>query len=205
MKPTIIFHKGDLPDGLDLGNEVAVDTEAMGLNHYRDGLCLVQISSGNGECHLVHLDRETYDAPNLCALMGDENVLKIFHFARFDVATMLVHLGVVTAPIFCTKIASKLCRTFTDRHGLKDLCKEILNIDISKQQQTSDWGARELTEDQLNYAATDVLYLHKLKEILTGMLEREHRDEIANDCFEFLPSRAVLDAMGFNEDIFSHS
>ena len=205
MEPKIIFHKGDLPDGLDLGNEIAVDTETMGLNHFRDDLCLVQISSGNGECHLVQLDRDTYEAPNLAALMENKDVLKIFHFGRFDIGTILMHLGVVTAPVFCTKIASKIGRTFTDRHGLKDLCKELLHVDVSKHQQTSYWGAQDLTKEQMTYAATDVLYLHQLKKILTDILDRERRDAIAQDCFDFLPSMAILDVMGYeNTSVFDH-
>lgn len=205
MELKIILHKGDLPADLDLGNEVAVDTEAMGLNHFRDGLCLVQLSKGNGECHLVQLDRQTYEAPNLVKLMENENVLKIFHFARFDVSAMLMHLGVMTYPIFCTKIASKIGRTFTDKHGLRELCKELLDIDISKHQQTSDWGSPELTKAQLTYAATDVLHLHRLKHMLVDILKREDRELIAKDCFNFIPSRALLDVMGYSEmDVFAH-
>lgn len=201
----ITLHKGDLPDGLSFGSSVAVDTETMGLNPNRDPLCLVQLSSGDGNAHLVQLDRDTYDAPNLRKLMGDPNVLKIFHFARFDVAMMQKYLGVVTAPIYCTKIASKLVRTYTDRHGLKDLSRETVGVDMSKQQQSSDWGAATLTEAQLAYAASDVLHLHAIKKVLDGMLVREGRTELAKACFAFLPVRAALDLAGWpEEDIFSH-
>lgn len=201
----ITLHKGDLPDGLTFGDSVAVDTETMGLNPNRDPLCLVQLSAGDGNAHLVQLDRNTYNAPNLRALMGNEKVLKIFHFARFDVAMMQRYLGVVTTPIYCTKIASKLVRTYTDRHGLKDLARELVGIDMSKQQQSSDWGADTLTEAQLAYAASDVLHLHAMKEVLDGMLEREGRTEMAKACFAFLPVRAALDLAGWPEDdIFAH-
>lgn len=201
----LTLHKGDLPDGLDLGNSVAVDTETLGLNPHRDPLCLVQLSAGDGNVHLVQLDRGTYNAPNLRKLMADNSVLKIFHFARFDVAVMQRYLGVVTAPIYCTKIASRLVRTYTDRHGLKDICRELVNIDLSKQQQSSDWGAATLSEAQLAYAASDVLHLHALKEILDGMLLREGRLELAKACFAFLPVRASLDLAGWSEeDIFAH-
>jgi ribonuclease D len=201
----ITLHKGDLPDGLSFGSSVAVDTETMGLNPNRDPLCLVQLSSGDGHAHLVQLDRDTYDAPNLRKLMGDPNVLKIFHFARFDVAMMQKYLGVVTAPIYCTKIASKLVRTYTDRHGLKDLSRETVGVDMSKQQQSSDWGAETLTEAQLAYAASDVLHLHAIKKVLDGMLVREGRTELAKACFAFLPVRAALDLAGWpEEDIFAH-
>jgi ribonuclease D len=201
----ITLHKGDLPDGLSFGTSVAVDTETMGLNPNRDPLCLVQLSAGDGNAHLVQLDRATYRAPNLKALMGNSGVLKIFHFARFDVAMLQRYLGVVTAPIYCTKIASKLARTYTDRHGLKDLVREILNIDMSKQQQSSDWGARELSDAQKSYAASDVIHLHELKAALDSMLEREGRIPMANACFAFLPVRASLDLAGWpEEDIFAH-
>ena len=201
----ITLHKGDLPDGLTFGDSVAVDTETMGLNPNRDPLCLVQLSAGDGNAHLVQLDRNTYNAPNLRALMGNEKVLKLFHFARFDVAMMQRYLGVVTTPIYCTKIASKLVRTYTDRHGLKDLARELVGIDMSKQQQSSDWGAETLTEAQLAYAASDVLHLHAMKEVLDGMLEREGRTEMAKACFAFLPVRAALDLAGWPEDdIFAH-
>ncbi|MBI1262123.1 MAG: ribonuclease D [Rhizobiales bacterium] len=202
---TVTLHRGDLPDGLTFGNSVAVDSETMGLNPQRDPLCVVQLSAGDGTAHIVQLDRGTYRAPNLRALMGNPDVLKIFHFARFDVAMIQRYLGVVTSPIYCTKIASKLVRTYTDRHGLKDLTREILNIDMSKQQQSSDWGAADLTEAQLAYAASDVLYLHQLKDALDGMLQREGRTELANACFAFLPVRAALDLSGWPDvDIFAH-
>lgn len=201
----ITLHKGDLPDGLTFGDSVAVDTETMGLNPNRDPLCLVQLSAGDGNAHLVQLDRNTYNAPNLRALMGNEKVLKIFHFARFDVAMMQRYLGVVTTPIYCTKIASKLVRTYTDRHGLKDLARELVGVDMSKQQQSSDWGADTLSEAQLAYAASDVLHLHAMKEVLDQMLEREGRTEMAKACFAFLPVRAALDLAGWPEDdIFAH-
>ncbi|KAB7742751.1 ribonuclease D [Parvibaculum sedimenti] len=201
----ITLHKGDLPAGLSFGSSVAVDSETLGLNPHRDPLCLVQLSAGDGNAHLVQLDRSTYDAPNLRALMADPSVLKIFHYARFDVAVMQKYLGVVTTPIYCTKIASKLVRTYTDRHGLKDLCKELLNIDLSKQQQSSDWGAEKISEAQLAYAASDVTHLHELKAILDRMLAREGRIELAKACFAFLPVRASLDLAGWpEEDIFAH-
>lgn len=201
----ITLHKGDLPNGLTFGSSVAVDTETMGLNPNRDPLCLVQLSAGDGNAHLVQLDRDSYDAPNLRALMGNGDVLKIFHFARFDVAMMQKYLGVVTTPVYCTKIASKLVRTYTDRHGLKDLARELVGVDMSKQQQSSDWGADKLTEPQLAYAASDVLHLHAMKAVLDGMLEREGRVELAKACFAFLPVRAALDLAGWPEDdIFAH-
>jgi ribonuclease D len=200
------LHKGDLPDGLDLGPVVGVDSEAMGLRIGRDPLCLVQLSAGDGDAHLVQLHRSTYDAPNLKRLLADPNVLKIFHFARFDVALFLSDLKVVTAPIYCTKIASKLARTYTDRHGLKDISKELLGIDLSKAQQSSDWGQPTLTPEQQTYAASDVLNLHALKARLDGMLEREGRTELAQACFDFLPHRAALDVAGWEEvDIFAHA
>ncbi|HUD49909.1 ribonuclease H-like domain-containing protein [Parvibaculum sp.] len=201
----ITLHKGDLPAGLSFGASVAVDSETLGLNPHRDPLCLVQLSAGDGNAHIVQLDRGTYHAPNLRALMADQGVLKIFHFARFDVAVIQRYLGVVTTPIYCTKIASKLVRTYTDRHGLKDLCKELLNVDLSKQQQSSDWGAEKISEAQLAYAASDVTHLHELKAILDGMLAREGRTELARACFAFLPVRASLDLAGWpEEDIFAH-
>ena len=201
----ITLHKGDLPDGLSFGASVAVDTETMGLNPHRDPLCLVQLSAGDGNAHLVQLDRETYDAPNLRRLMGNPDVLKIFHFARFDVAQMQRYLNVVTTPVYCTKIASKLVRTYTDRHGLKDLARETVGVDMSKAQQSSDWGAATLTEAQLAYAASDVLYLHAIKAVLDEMLVRENRTELAKACFAFLPVRAALDLAGWpEEDIFAH-
>lgn len=201
----ITVHKGDLPTSLDLGGSVAVDSETLGLNTFRDKLCVVQLSSGDGNAHLVQLDRDTYHAPNLKALLADRDVLKIFHFARFDVAAFRHYLGVDTGPLYCTKIASKLCRTYTDRHGLKDLCRELLDIDMSKQQQSSDWGAAELSDAQKTYAASDVLHLHALMERLNAMLEREGRSALAASCFEFLPTRVALDLAGWpEEDIFAH-
>ncbi|MDH3579224.1 MAG: ribonuclease D [Hyphomicrobiales bacterium] len=202
---SIELYQGDIPAGLDFGTAVAVDTETLGLNPLRDRLCLVQLSSGDGNAHLVQLAEGAYEAPNLKALLGDANVKKIFHFARFDLATLHHYLGVTPAPVYCTKIASRLTRTFTDRHGLKDLCKDLLGVELSKQQQSSDWGAKELTEEQLKYAASDVLYLHQLKEKLDAMLKREKRTDLAQACYSFLPSRARLDLSGWaEEDIFSH-
>ena len=199
------LHHGDLPDGLSFGDIVAIDTETMGLLPHRDRLCLVQLSAGDGETHLVQFAKGAYDAPNLKALLTDPKVLKLFHFGRFDIAVMQHHLGVLTAPVYCTKIASKLVRTFTDRHGLKDLCKDLIGVEISKQQQSSDWGAGELTEEQLKYAASDVLYLHRMREKLNEMLAREGRTEVAQACFDFLPHRALLDLAGWPEvDIFAH-
>ena len=204
-KIPIKLHKGDLPRELDFGTSVAIDTETMGLKPHRDRLCLVQLSSGNGEAHLVQFDQEDYEAPNLISLLQNPNILKIFHYARFDVAVMKMYLNATTQSIFCTKIASKLVRTYTDRHGLKDLCRELLNKELSKQQQSSDWGTLTLTEEQMQYAASDVLYLHKIKEILANRLVREKREEIAKACFEFIGTRANLDLLGLeNEDIFSH-
>jgi len=203
---THTLHQGDLPDGLDLGATVAIDTETMGLNVPRDRLCLVQLFAGDGTVHLVQFRKdEGYDAPNLCALLADPNVLKLFHFGRFDIAVMAHWLGALAAPVYCTKIAAKLTRTFTDRHGLKDLCKELLNVDLSKQQQTSDWGAEELSKEQLKYAASDVLYLHALKSKLDDALAREGRAALAQAAFDFLPTRAQLDLAGWAEvDIFAH-
>lgn len=202
---SVTLYENDLPAGLDLGPVVAIDTETMGLNPVRDRLCLVQLSSGDGNAHLVQFKDPAYDAPNLKKLLADPAVTKLFHFARFDVAMLWVSLGILCQPIYCTKIASRLCRTFTDHHGLKILCREVLNIEISKQQQSSDWGAETLTEDQLAYAASDVLYLHQLKERLDEMLAREGRTGLAQACFDFLPHRAVLDIAGWPEqDIFSH-
>ena len=204
-KIPIKLHKGDLPRELDFGTSVAIDTETMGLKPHRDRLCLVQLSSGNGEAHLVQFDQEDYEAPNLISLLQNPNILKIFHYARFDVAVMKMYLNAATQSIFCTKIASKLVRTYTDRHGLKDLCRELLNKELSKQQQSSDWGTLTLTEEQMQYAASDVLYLHEIKEILANRLVREKREEIAKACFEFIGTRASLDLLGLeNEDIFSH-
>ncbi len=202
---SIKLFRGDLPDVITFSGSVAIDTETMGLKPGRDPLCLVQISGGDGNAVLVQLDRRNYDAPNLKKLMADESVLKIFHYARFDVAVLKQYLDVMPRPIYCTKIASKLVRTYTDRHGLKDLCRELLSVDLSKQQQSSDWGAKDLSQAQQNYAASDVLHLHALKEKLGDMLEREGRTEIAQACFDFLPKRAELDLAGWpDEDIFSH-
>lgn len=202
---TATVHQGDLPDGLDLGPVVAIDSETMGLRPERDRLCVVQLSSGDGDAHLVQFTKGVYHAPNLCRLLTDPTVLKLFHYARFDVAVMQAYLGVVTTPVYCTKIASKLVRTYTDRHGLKDLCRELLGVEVSKQQQSSDWGAADLTPEQVAYAASDVLHLHALKARLDEMLEREGRTVIAQDCFDFLPTRAHLDLIGYGEeDIFSH-
>jgi ribonuclease D len=201
------LHEGDLPDGALAGaSAVAVDSETMGLVLGRDPLCVVQLSAGDGDAHVVRLNRPGYDAPNLKRLLTDSSVLKIFHFGRFDIAMFLEHLGVVTRPIYCTKIASKLARTYTDRHGLKDLVKELLNVDISKAQQSSDWGASQLTPDQVAYAASDVTSLHALRNKLDVMLAREGRAELAQACFEFLPHRAALDVAGWPDvDIFAHS
>lgn len=203
---TIQLHKGDLPAGLDFGNSVAVDTEAMGLNNLRDRLCVVQLSSGDGTAHLVQFANGEYDAPNLKKLLADQSITKLFHFARFDVAILKHYLGVECTPLYCTKIASLLCRTYTDRHGLRELCRELLSVDLNKQQQSSDWGADELTEDQMHYAANDVFYLHRLREKLDVMLAREGRTELAQNCFNFIPTRAALDLAGWAErDIFAHS
>ena len=193
------LHHGDLPAGLSFGGSVAIDTETMGLDPQRDRLCLVQLSAGDGECHLVQFSDGDYKAPRLRALLADPKVLKIFHFARFDLAMLKRHL------VYCTKVASKLVRTFTDRHGLKDLCRELLGVELSKQQQTSDWGAATLTEEQLRYAAADVEYLHALKTKLDAMLAREGRKDLAQACFAFLPLRAALDLAGFpGSDLFEH-
>ena len=201
----INLHVGDLPDDLDLGPVVAVDTETMGLRPGRDRLCVVQLSAGDGAAHLVQLPQDSYDAPNLVRLLGDTDRLKLFHFARFDLAVLKAYLNVDCRPVWCTKIASKLVRTFTDRHGLRDLCRDLLDIDISKQQQSSDWGAKTLTREQMSYAAGDVLYLHRLKFALEDMLQRENRLALAESCFGFLPTRAALDLVGWpEEDIFAH-
>ena len=200
------LHDADLPDDIDFGSSVAIDSETMGLRLGRDPLCVVQLSSGNGDAHLVQLNRATYDAPNLKRVLTDPKILKIFHFGRFDIAMFALHLGVVTAPVYCTKIASKLARTYTDRHGLKDLIRELLSTDISKAQQSSDWGAATLSNDQIAYAASDVLHLHALKTRLDMMLAREGRAELAQACFDFLPSRAQLDVAGWEDiDVFAHS
>lgn len=199
------LYQGDLPDGLDLGNIVAIDCETMGLNPHRDRLCVVQLSGGDGNAHLVQIAIGQTEAPNLCKLLEDPDVLKLFHFGRFDIAAMLNAFGATTAPVYCTKIASKLVRTYTDRHGLKNLLQELLGVDISKLQQMSDWGASELTNAQLDYAASDVLYLHQLREKLNERLDREGRTELAQACFDFLPTRAKLDLAGWPEqDIFAH-
>jgi ribonuclease D len=201
----IELHRNDLPAGLKLGAVVAIDTETMGLDPARDRLCLVQLSAGDGSAHLVQMPAGPADAPNLKALLADPNVTKLFHFARFDMAMLRKALGVVTAPVYCTKIASKLARTYTDRHGLKDLCRELLGVDLSKQQQSSDWGAPQLSKDQIEYAASDVLYLHALKARLDEMLAREGRTALARSCFEFLATRVALDLAGWREDdIFAH-
>lgn len=201
----IHLHKGDLPVGLDLGPVVAIDTETMGLNPHRDRLCLAQLSSGDGDAHLVQFAKGSYDAPRLKALLADPARLKLFHFARFDVAVMRHYLGVVTQPIYCTKIAARLVRTYTDRYGLKDLAKELLGVDLSKQQQSSDWGAEQLSDEQLAYAASDVLHLHKLKARLDALLDREGRRELAEAAFRFVPYRAALDLQGWPDvDIFAH-
>jgi ribonuclease D len=199
------LYQNDLPDGLDLGPVVAIDCETMGLNPHRDRLCLIQMSGGDGDCHLVQVAVGQTDAPNLCKILADPDVLKLFHFGRFDIAAMLNAFGTVTAPVYCTKVASKLIRTYTDRHGLKNLLQELLNVDISKFQQQSDWGAAELTKGQLDYAASDVLYLHQLRDELNIRLEREGRMGMAQACYDFLPMRAQLDLAGWPEqDIFSH-
>lgn len=201
----IHLHQGDLPDGLDLGKLVAIDTETLGLNPFRDRLCLAQLSAGDGVCHAVQFAARDYAAPNLKRLLADPSVTKLFHFARFDVAMFRRYLGVICAPVYCTKIASKLVRTYTDRHGLKDLVRELLNIELSKEQQSSDWGAPQLTEKQLAYAASDVAHLHALKSALDTMLVRENRTQLAKACFDFLPARAELDLAGWEEvDIFAH-
>ncbi|WP_370235141.1 MULTISPECIES: ribonuclease D [Henriciella] len=201
----ITLHRGDLPASVRFGKEIAVDTEAMGLNLQRDALCVVQLSAGDGTAHVIQLER-SFDCPNLKALMADMSKLKIFHFARFDVAMMKHWLGIDCAPIWCTKIASKLCRTYTDRHGLKDVSREIAGVDMSKAQQSTDWGAAELTDAQLQYCANDVLHLHEIKAGLEAMLKREGRMELAQACFDFLPVRAELDLQGWPEtDIFAHS
>ena len=203
---TNYVHQGDLPDDLDLGPVVAIDSETMGLRLGRDPLCVVQLSAGDGHAHVVQLRRPDYDCPNLKRVLRDRSVLKLFHFGRFDIAMFAHHLGVTTAPVYCTKIASKLARTYTDRHGLKDVTRELLSIDISKAQQSSDWGAARLSDDQIAYAASDVLNLHALRTKLDAMLEREGRSELAAACFEFLPTRARLDIAGWEDnDIFAHS
>ena len=199
------LYQHDLPDGLSLGPAVAIDCETMGLNPHRDRLCLIQMSGGDGDCHLVQVARDAQPAPNLCAMLADPAVTKLFHFGRFDIAALLNAYGVLTAPVYCTKIASKLIRTFTDRHGLKYLLTELLGVDISKHQQQSDWGAAELSAAQLDYAASDVLHLHRLRAALDAKLAREGRAEMAQACFDFLPARAQLDLAGWPDiDIFAH-
>jgi ribonuclease D len=201
----IKLYKGDLPSGVDFGASVAIDTETLGLLPRRDKLCLVQLSSGDGNAQLVQMDRSTYDAPNLKALLTDPKVTKIFHFARFDVAVLKHYLAIDTFPLYCTKLASRLTRTYTDRHGLKDLVKELLGIELNKQQQSSDWGTHVLSDAQKQYAAQDVLYLHELKARLDQMLEREGRSALAKACFDFVPTRDALDLSGWTEeDVFAH-
>jgi ribonuclease D len=205
VSPVIKLHKNDLPAGLSFGSSVAIDTETMGLRPHRDRLCVVQLSAGDGTAHLVQFDGKDWSAPNLKALLNDPAVLKIFHFARFDIAALAQHLGVVAGPVYCTKIASKLVRTYTDRHGLKDLCAELLGVELSKQQQSSDWGADKLSDQQRHYAASDVLHLHALKSKLDAMLLREGRTGLAEACFRFVATRAQLDLAGFEDmDIFEH-
>ena len=199
------LHRGDLPEGIEFGSVVAIDTEAMGLNPHRDRLCLVQLSAGDGDAHLVQFEPGCYAAPRLKLLLADSRTTKLFHFARFDLAMIYRYLGVMALPVYCTKIASRLARTFTDRHGLRDLCKDLLIIDLSKQQQSTDWGAVNLSEEQLRYAASDVLHLHALRSRLDEMLAREGREELARACFDFLPHRVLLDLAGWSEqDIFAH-
>ena len=203
---TIRFHKHDLPNLDRYNGDVAVDSETLGLRPSRDRLCVVQLSPGDGSADVIQIEKGQKKAPNLVKLMKDRSKTKIFHFARFDVAVLLQTFGVETTPIYCTKIASRLTRTYTDRHGLKDICRELLGVDLSKQQQSSDWAAEELSQAQLEYAASDVLYLHALKDILDTRLAREGRTDMANQCFKFLPTRASLDLAGWEEeDIFSHS
>lgn len=200
------LYQNDLPDGLDLGPVVAIDCETMGLNPHRDRLCVIQMSGGDGDAHVVQIAKGQTEAPNVCAMLENPDVLKVFHFGRFDIAALYNAFGAMTAPVYCTKIASRLVRTYTDRHGLKNLLQEMLGIDISKHQQMSDWGAETLTSAQLDYAASDVLYLHQLMARLNGLLEREGRVELAQSCFAFLPTRARLDLEGWSDtDIFAHS
>ncbi|MGV6849151.1 MAG: ribonuclease D [Marinibacterium sp.] len=200
------IYEQDLPDGLDLGPIVAIDCETMGLNPHRDRLCVVQMSGGDGDAHIVQVGRGQTRAPNLCAMLENPQVLKLFHFGRFDIAVLFHTFGALAGPVYCTKIASRLVRTYTDRHGLKNLCQELLGIDISKQQQMSDWGAETLTDAQLDYAASDVLYLHALRDVLNQRLDREGRTDMAQACFDFLPTRALIDLAGWPEiDIFAHS
>jgi len=202
---SITYHRGDLPAGLDFGNVVAIDSETMGLDLHRDRLCVIQLSAGDGTAHVVHFPDRDYSAPNLKALLSNPRITKLFHYARFDLAMIQSYLGVICAPVYCTKVASKLCRTNTDRHGLKDLCRELLGVDLSKQQQTSDWGAPTLTQEQVAYAASDVLYLHALMAKMDELLVREGRRHLAEACFSFLPVRAALDLAGWDdEDVFAH-
>jgi ribonuclease D len=204
---TIRFHKNDLPDLSHYNvDAVAIDTETLGLNPHRDRLCVVQISPGDGTADVIQIAQGQKTAPNLATLLGDKNITKLFHFGRFDIAVLYNAFGVMPEPVFCTKIASRLTRTYTDRHGLKDICSELLGVSISKAQQSSDWAAETLTQEQLDYAASDVLYLHRLRDVLVGRLKRENRLEVAEACFRFLPSRSKLDLMGWDEDdIFAHS
>lgn len=203
---TNYLHKHDLPDDVSFEGDLAVDTEAMGLNNLRDRLCVIQISDGNGDAHLVQFEKGKYDAPNVKALIADPNRVKMFHFARFDLAIMQHYLGVMAEPVYCTKIASKMCRTYTDRHGFKDLCRELIEVDVSKMQQSSNWGADELTQAQIDYAAADVLYLHQLREELNKRLIKEGRMELAEETFKCLAVRAKLDLQGWADvDIFAHS
>ena len=202
---TNFTHSEDLPEDLDLGQIVAIDCETMGLNPNRDRLCVVQLSSGDGNTHIIQIEKGQTKAPNLVNFLSNGKILKLFHFGRFDIAILFSTFGVITSPVYCTKIASKIARTYTDRHGLKNLLSEILEIDISKHQQSSDWGAKNLSKAQIEYAATDVLYLHALREKLDEMLTRENRSELANECFKFLPYRAVLDIKGWKDvHIFEH-
>ena len=202
---TITLHKNDIPSDIDFSDRIAVDTETMGLKPERDPLCLVQLSSGDGSAHIIQIDRNTYDAPNLKALLSNRNIMKIFHFARFDIAIIKAYLDVECWPVFCTRTASRLVRTYTDRHGLRDCCRELLGVNIDKQQQSSDWGSPELSEAQLKYAASDVLYLHTLQDEFEKRLKRENRTELAYKCFDFLPVRAELDLAGWPDvDLFAH-
>ena len=202
---TISYHKGDLPAGLDFGTSIAIDSETMGLRLQRDRLCVVQLSAGDGTVHVVHLPDRDYSAPNLRKVLSDPKITKIFHFARFDLAMIERYFGIICRPVYCTRTASKLVRTNTERHGLKDLCAELLGVELSKQQQTSDWGAETLNQQQLDYAAADVLYLHRLRDKMDALLAREGRAHLAQACFDFLPHRASLDLAGWEEeDIFAH-
>jgi len=202
---SITVYQGDLPNDFSVGDSVAIDTETLGLNPKRDRLCLVQLSTGDGTAHIVQFKRGQYNAPNLTKLLTDEKVTKIFHFARFDVAILKEYLNINCAPVYCTKIGSRLCRTYTDRHGLKDICRELVGVNLDKQQQSSNWGAEELSQDQKLYAANDVLYLHKLKDQLDAMLEENGRAQLAKECFNFLETRADLDLNGWSDfDIFAH-